>query len=153
MSFDKLTHAELLRTAEEDFAFELSEDERKSKKLTLAAFAEAQLKFKDYLTANPDQAAKYAPEESTPMDDEKITGERPVVNHEVAAGVVVAQPVVASAPWLIKMTRENPLYEVGKYRFTDTHPYVLVAAEDVDAVMANSGFRQATPNELSEYYG
>lgn len=149
MSFDKLTHQELLRTAEEDFAFGLSEEERKTKKLTLAAFAEAQLKFSDYLRANPDQAAKYAPEQE-PVQ-EKITGENPVVNTEAA--VVVAQPVVASAPWLIKMTRDNPLYEVGKYRFTDTHPYVLVAAEDVDTVMANEGFRQATPNELSEYYG
>lgn len=151
--FDKLTHAELLRTANEDFAFELSDEEKKTKKLTLAAFAEADLKFSDYLKANPGEVEKYADElaEIAAKKGVKVTGNtRANVNKE---DIVVDQGSRASQPWLIKMTRENPLYEVGRYRFTETHPYVLVEANDVDKVIAEGGFRQATPSELTEYYG
>ncbi len=153
MSFNKLTLAELVRTANEDFAFELSPEEQKSKKLALAAFTEAQLKFTDYLKANPAEAEKYA---------EIAAQEQAVQEAALAATPVVAVvPVVeetpdyvASAqPWLIKMVRENPHYEIGRYKFTDEHPYVLVLADDVEAVLSIDGFRQAKPSELSEYYG
>ena len=159
MSFDKLTLVELNRTADNDFAFELSAEEKKSKKLVLAAFAEAELKFSDYLLANPDQAEKYAPVQEVPLVEEEPSdtndGIAPQFGNAEVGGVVVKEnrPVVAeSAPYLVKMDRENPYYEVGRYKFTVDNPYVLVDARDAESVLREPGFRQAFPSELEEYY-
>lgn len=146
MSFDKLTQKELVRTAEEDFAFDLSEEEKKSKKLTLAAFVEANLKFSDYLAANPDQKEKFAPtEEKEVKVTERVSKDKINVQEAFEAS--------DEQPYLVKMVRENPLYEVGNYRFTDTHPYALVDSADASKVLSEPGFRLANPDELEEFYG
>lgn len=161
MSFDKLTLSELNRTADEDFAFELSAEEKKSKKLALAAFAEAELKFSDYLLANPDEAVKYAPapvqEEVIEQVTEVVTAPpavSPQLGTTVVNNVTVREiPVAEQAPYLIKMERENPYYEVGRYKFTYDNPYALVDARDANRVLREPGFRQAYPDELDSFYG
>jgi len=153
MAFKELDLKELVRTADEDFAFELSEEERGSKKLALAAFAEAKLKFKDYLLANPDQAEKFAKKEEIPVVETFTGGEINSVVVEQPPIVVAQQPISTGAPWLIRMDRKNPLYEIGKYRWTRDHPYALVAEDDVEAVLNVDGFRQAKPSEVTEFYG
>ena len=148
MSFDKLTLKELVRVADEDFAIELTDEEKKSKKLVIAAFAEVGRTFNDYLMANPDQREKYEPAEPDPTE-----GIAPLPKNVVEGGVVVKPQVQVSAePYLIKMVRENPYYEVGKYKFTESHPYALVDAADAERVLREEGFRQAFPSELEEFY-
>lgn len=59
----------------------------------------------------------------------------------------------ADKKYLIKMERENPYFEVGKYVFTKDHPYAIVDAEDVNVILRQEqGFRQALPDEIEEFY-
>lgn len=54
---------------------------------------------------------------------------------------------------LVKMERKNPIYEIGKYRFTRSHPFQLVDEDDVDKVVRrHKGFSIATPSEAKEFY-
>ena len=138
MSFKKLTKAELLRTAEEDFAVEVDSALPKGK--IIEALEDSGVDFEMYLEQNPDKRKDF---------------------NEVPDNVV-QEPVVKSAPpvedkdvkkVLIKMERANALYEIGKYRFTKTHPYVLVDERDAERIiLGEEGFRQATPRELQEFY-
>ena len=54
---------------------------------------------------------------------------------------------------LVKKTRNNPVYEVRTYRFTDQHPYVLVKEEDVDFLIeVEGGFALAKASEVMDFY-
>ena len=54
---------------------------------------------------------------------------------------------------LVKKTRNNPVYEVRGYRFTDVHPYVLVKEDDVDfLVEVEGGFAVAKTSEVMDFY-
>lgn len=138
MSFKKVPRAELLRTAQDDFAVEVDKSWPKGK--IIEALDESGVDFEMYLDHNPDAREKYT---DVPKE-------------------VVQSPVVKTAPpvedenqrkVLIKMERENGLYEIGKYRFTKTHPYVLVNEDDAERIILHEeGFRQATPRELQEFY-
>jgi hypothetical protein len=71
-------------------------------------------------------------------------------------GVVTAPAVPVAAPgqdYLIKMDRENPLYEIRGYRFTKEHPYQLVRPEHAETILREPGFRVAYPSEAQEFYG
>jgi|SRR6478735_4110316 len=138
MSFEKLSKAELLRTADEDFAVEVDKSWPKAK--IIEALGESGVDFAQYLEQNPDVAAEYS---EVPAN---------VVQTPVATNV--APPVLEEEPKiLIKMVRDNPLYEIGRYRWTTKHPYVLVSVKDAENILIKEdGFRQATPGELQEYY-
>jgi len=139
MSFQKLDKKELLRTAEDDFAVEVDRSWPKTK--IIDALNTSGVSFVMYLEQNPDQAV--------------LLSEVPVNVQSAPVVVVAAPPVVVEEEQkiLIKMLRENPLYQIGKYRWTKTHPYVLVGVKDAEHVLINEeGFRQATPGELQEYY-
>lgn len=151
MSWDKLTHKELLKTLEEDFAFPLTDAEKKTKEKTLEAVVEGNLKFADYLLAHPEDAEKYKPEEVGQVTGENLATQ--TLPHEVDGVQVQTEPSGAGAPWLVKMERLNGTFEVGKYRFTREHPYVLVEESDVKSVLQEGGFRQAYPEELAKFYG
>lgn len=137
--FNDLSRNELIRTADEDFAFDLSEDEKKSKATLLAAFTEAELKFSDYLLANPQEEPEEVEETefvivSNPQEEK-------------------AEKVKEEDKMLVRMDRENPLFEFRRYRFTRQHPYALMERNDAEAIMrSEEGFRQAFPSELDEYY-
>ena len=69
--------------------------------------------------------------------------------------VVAQEPTVLKAQdkYLIKMERKNPYFEFGKYKFTQENPYAIMPADDAQAILTKeSGFRQALPGELQEYY-
>jgi hypothetical protein len=54
---------------------------------------------------------------------------------------------------LIKMTRQNPTFEVFGYRFTRTSPYRAVPADDAQRIMdMYDGFVIATPSEVKSFY-
>jgi hypothetical protein len=54
---------------------------------------------------------------------------------------------------LLKMTRQNPSFEVLGYRFTRTHPFQVMPQEDAQKVMdLYDGFVIATPDEAKSFY-
>lgn len=162
MSFDKLKTIDELREAAEDFAVELKEDEKKSKKLIAAALLESGVTFEDYLKIHPEQREKYAPETIKKEEPQNVvTSEQvaPVRNEEEApelTEVVTKEEtpnLTTQQQWLVKMERKNPLFEVAGHRFTQEHPYALMSAEDAEVALREHGFRQAYPSEIAEYYG
>lgn len=54
---------------------------------------------------------------------------------------------------LVKMDRQNGLYETGGFTFTREHPYVAMSPWQAQSIFDNEvGFRPATPKEIQEYY-
>jgi hypothetical protein len=166
--FKDLSKNELVRSALEDFAVELTDEEKTNKASVLAAFAESNLVWEDYVAQHPEVAPEPAPVAVTSnapshgtIGDDTVEGFiTPVVEDEVTTEpgeIVVAAPAVAGAPndqYLLKMTRENPVYQTRGYEFTEDHPYALVNAADAQWILSNEdGFRQAFPAELAEFYG
>lgn len=145
--FEDLPVAELRRIAIEDFAVPVEEGD--NKKSVVAALAESGVTWDMYVAQHPEVAPDEVKEEVV-----EVVVETPVVAAEPVAPVVAA-PVTASGdqPWLIKMTRENVRYDTRGYTFTKEHPYALVKPEDVEFILEKeSGFRQAYPSELQEFY-
>lgn len=164
--FQDLTKDELIRSAIEDFAIELDEDERGSKSNVLAAFVESSIFWDDYVAQHPE----VAPEPEAPA---VVTSNAPthgVVGEDTVKGTLansqeVDEPVASEVPrtalptqapdeYILKMTRENELYQTRGYTWTSEHPYALVSSADAQWILENEdGFRQAFPQELSEFYG
>lgn len=61
--------------------------------------------------------------------------------------------VIEDDKTLIKMTRNNPVYEALGYRWTRNAPFVLVNNEHVDwLIEVEGGFTVAKPSEVEEFY-
>ncbi len=62
--------------------------------------------------------------------------------------------IVADDVTLIKMTRNNPVYETSNgYRFTREAPFVLVDNDDIDwLIEVEGGFTIAKPSEVAAFY-
>lgn len=171
--FKDLTKDELIRSAVEDFAIDLSEEEASNKRAVLAAFLENSLVWEDYVAQHPEVAPEPVVVE-TPV--QSITSNAPshgVIGEDTTTGylsggpneeqvvvvapVAVDEPVIPAVPdgkMILKMTRENPLYQTCGYTFTDEHPYALTTARDAMWILEHEeGFRQAYPQELIEFYG
>lgn len=186
--FDDLKPTELYRSALEDFALPVEEEDKNKKKVLLAAFVEGGVTWEDYVEQHPEYAepvdepteaelrsrlregqviTSNAPKHNTvedyqPVEPENKWDTTDPRNVEAVAVVTPAPrivvkesiPVTSQDSYLIKMDRKNPLFEVRGHRFTQSHPYALMNAEDADYVLTHEdGFRQATPSELREYYG
>jgi hypothetical protein len=64
-----------------------------------------------------------------------------------------SKTVVPDDRTLLKMTRNNPVYEVRGYRFTRSMPYVFVKNEDVDFLIeVEGGFSVAKPSEVESFF-
>ncbi len=71
-----------------------------------------------------------------------------------AAARPAAKTVVPEEKTLLKMTRNNPVYEVRGYRFTRNMPYVYVNNVDVDFLIeVEGGFTVAKPSEVEKFFG
>lgn len=165
--FDDLKPAELYRSALEDFALPVEEEDKGKKKVLLAAFLEGGVTWDDYVAQHPEIAPVveepvYVPSAANQVQDTTLHPENKWAEPVEAVAVVEAPrvvvkeaiPVTSQDNYLIKMTRENPLFEVRGHKFTRSHPYALVNAADADYILTNEeGFRQATPSELREFYG
>lgn len=139
MSFTKLSKTELLRTAEEDFAVEVDKSWPKAK--IIEELDASGVNFAMYLEQNPDKAAEFSEVPDNVIKEPVNKNAAPPVEDKDERKI------------LIKMVRANPLYEIGRYRWTTKHPYVLVNEKDADHILIKEeGFRQATPGELQEYY-
>lgn len=158
-SFHNLGVAELRRSAVEDFAVDI--DPKDNKETVLAALEESGVTWKDYVAQHPEVAPE--PEVSPSGKQEHLTVPNNTGNSDgphirfdsEGANIIVAEEPVYKPQdkYLIKMTRENLVYESAGLRFTKEHPYALANADQADHILGKEdGFRQATPAELREYY-
>lgn len=53
---------------------------------------------------------------------------------------------------LVKMTRENHSYQIGKYTFTKENPFIVMPKSHANYVLEEDGFVVATPREAEAYY-
>ena len=138
--FEDLNKGELIRSAAEDFAIGIEDGATKEDIIT--AFDQSGVVWSGYVAQHPE----VAPEPKKPV--------KPILNSEPVV-VVEEAPVVEveERKYLVKMVRDNPLYQTIGHTFTSDHPYALVSAADADyLVTREDGFRQATPKEVEEYY-
>lgn len=160
-SFNNLGVAELRRSAAEDFAVPLEDGANKA--MVLAALEESGVTWADYVAQHP-EVAPDEPEVSPSGKQEHLTVPETTGNSdgphlrftadEPGKIVVAEEPTYkAQDKYLIKMVRENLVYESAGLRFTQEHPYALANADQADHILGKEdGFRQATPAELREYY-
>lgn len=69
--------------------------------------------------------------------------------------VIVPVPVKEEEPeWtVVKMDRDNRIFQAFGYEFSREHPYMLVKTEEANVLIEEiGGFRAASPRELKEYY-
>ena len=176
--FEDLTPSELYRSALEDFALPVDENDKGKKKVLLAAFVEGGVEWAEYVKQHPEvapepQTPKYVANDantvvssSQPVEPEnkwaddargQTLPDGAAVYPNTAPPVPVAAQPLAATPdqtYLVKMVRDNPLFETRGYRFTKDHPYAVVSGADIDHILTKEdGFRQATPAELREFYG
>lgn len=149
--FNDLDVDELYRSAIEDFALAVEESDKGKKKVLVAAFAEGGVSWADYVAQHPEVAPE--PEENVVTTTTVVeTKTEPVEPTKIVTAEAIKPQ--QGEQYLIKMTRENPLFETRGHRFTKEHPYALVSAADAQYILAKEdGFRQAFPDELAEFYG
>ena len=140
-SFNNLTVPELKRSAAEDFAVDVPEGAKKDE--VIAALVESGVTWADYVAQHPD----VAPDEPQP----EVQVEEPRENVNI---ITAANPVDKSVDrYLIKMTRDNLVFETQGLRFTQSHPFALATADQADWILANEdGFTMASPSEAREFY-
>lgn len=147
--FEDLGVKELRRSAIEDFAVEV--DAKDDSETVIAALVESGVTWDQYVAQHPEVAPE--PEKAP---ENVIKSPEPTNKESLSVGgsVKTAKPEVAAAgDYLIKMDRENLMYQTRGYTFTKDHPYVVVKAEDAQWILSKEdGFRMAWPNELSDYY-
>lgn len=152
--FKDLGVKELRRSAIADFAVEI--DEKATAEEVIAALAESGVEWEDYVAQHPEVRPV---EEAAPVVNNIITSAdvAPAREETLVAkeDVVVQKPLeVGQQPFLIKMERDNPMFQTRGYTFTTDHPYQLVKPEDAEYILSKEdGFRQAYPSELADYYG
>lgn len=154
--FSDLGIKELRRSAVADFAVDIKSTDKEE--VVLAALLESGVTWADYVAQHPEVAPEEEPKANPGVVTAASINEAPVapVNVAPAGQVRVAENPVKNLDdtFLIKMTRQNPLYETRGYKFTQAHPYALVNAKDAQYILSKEeGFRQAFPDELAEYYG
>lgn len=157
-----LSPEELYRSALEDFALNVDDDEKSNKTALLAAFTDGGVDWAQYVEQHPEVAPEPAKNVVTAGDNKHAS-----VEDEVPATIsqeerfVPRQPVTAAPPvyqpdqtYLIKMNRPNVAFQTRGHTFTQEHPYAIVSADDADYILSHEdGFSIASPSELKEYYG
>lgn len=168
MAFNELPIKELRRLADEVYPVEFSEEENKDKSKAAAALEQVGASWPQYLKLHaPEEIQqKFAAEYNALVDPDNRSGAGVVTSEQINApavpqGVVPQEEVkiitkeapVVTEKYLVKMTRLNPLYQIGKYSFTKDHPYALVDGKDLQVVLEeHEGFRQAYPDEIEDFY-
>jgi hypothetical protein len=121
-----------LKEVAESFAVDHSESKNKAE--LLALLTEEGVTFEMY--------KEFAPTEDT----EEV--EEPVIEKKVSAKKKQEKETV-----LIKMDRNNTLYETCGVEFTAEHPFAVVDIDTAQFIFNNEqGFRMATPYEIQEFY-
>jgi len=139
MSFDTLTLIDLKKIAED---FGVESPTKITKKALIDLLHEDGVTYEIY--AHFDKISK--DKEETKREEE-----------EMQAQFYINQPAAAQSNQtntvLIKMERNNSSYQVGRYTFTQEHPFVAMPVWDAQYIFdTESGFRLATPSEVQGYY-
>lgn len=165
MSFNQMKRDELFELATENFAVEVDQSANKAR--IIAALAENGVTW-DMAKVTDKNAAAYeaknleakkpaegvitsASTKPVPEDVTLATENLVVETTEVPVVEVVEAP--APSVVLIKMERENPRYDIRGHKFTRENPFALVRDEEADYILAQEGFKVASPREAKEYYG
>lgn len=134
MSFDSMKLVDLKAVAE-NFGVELGS--AKTKKEVLAALEEEGVTydlFQKFFSAEKDDVSDHV--DGLQLRNQTISIPDP--NDEMI---------------LVKMDRQNGMYQTGGFTFTREHPYVAMAPWQAQSIFDNEiGFRPATPKEIQEYY-
>lgn len=133
MSFNTLKKEELLEIADK---YGVDVKPVDTKPVIIAALVEDGVDWNDVAKADP------------------VIAEKDAVLKEQAAEEL-AETRAGLPKQLIRMNRANPTYEIRGYRFTQEHPFALVAEDDAEFITEYDpeGFRYATPKEAQAYYG
>lgn len=126
MSFESMKVTEL-RNVAESFGLEL--EPKSSKEAVLLSLEEEGISYEMY------EAFVGAEKE----EEKVIKAEKPKL---------VKEPTL-----LVRMERANPSFSVGRYVFTQEHPFVAMSEKDAQYIFdTQNGFRPATPREVQEFY-
>jgi len=138
MSFDSLTLIDLKKIAEE---FGVDSPVKITKKALIEILNEEGVTYEIY--SHFDKI-------------EKDTNELEKENEPVQANFYLNQSAaqqVEQNKVLVKMERKNASYMVGRYNFTQEHPYVAMPVWDAQYIFdSETGFRLANPGEVQQYY-
>lgn len=87
-------------------------------------------------------------------EEEKKPAKKAAAKKTTAKKAASSKTVVPDDKVLVKMTRNNPIYEVRGYRFErDRAPFVFVDKADVDYLIeVEGGFTIARPDEVESFY-
>lgn len=115
--------------------------------------------FKDRLELEADEddeeESALVTSDNTPKKGaaKKAAKKAPAKKAAAKAAEAKSKTVVPDDRTLLKMTRNNPVYEVRGYRFTRQMPYVFVKNEDVDFLIeVEGGFTVAKPSEVESFF-
>lgn len=135
MSYEQLNN-DVLRQVAEHFGVDL--EPKDTKKVIIGKLVEDGVSWDMYKEAFPDiEDIPDEPQPESPVEEKK---EEPVT--------VRPKPTV-----LLKMERQNPLFEIRGYSFSKDHPFLPVTEEDANYIISNiEGFRIAMPKEAEEFY-
>lgn len=158
MSFEDFKPAELKAIAEE-FVLDVDLDDEEAVRGAVEGLDTDEValsfpKFADRL-ATPDEEEESAlvTSDATPKKTAKKAPAKKTVAKKAAAPKAEPKTVVPDDRTLLKMTRNNPVYEVRGYRFTRAMPYVFVKTEDVDFLIeVEGGFTVAKPSEVESFF-
>jgi DNA gyrase/topoisomerase IV subunit A len=164
MSLNDLNKDELEKIADE-FALDtdLEEDELRAEVAKLSK-AEVALSFPELADRLEDDeededeevalvTSETTPKKGTAKKAAKKTTAKKATTKTAEATPVKSKTVVPDDRTLLKMTRNNPVYEVRGYRFTRQMPYVFVKTEDVDFLIeVEGGFAVAKPTEVEAFF-
>lgn len=135
MSYEQLNN-DVLRQVAEHFGVDL--EPKDTKKVIIGKLVEDGVSWDMYKEAFPD--IEDIPDEPQP--------EAPVEEKKEEPATVRPKPTV-----LLKMERQNPLFEIRGYSFSKDHPFLPVTEEDANYIISNiEGFRIAMPKEAEEFY-
>jgi hypothetical protein len=159
MSFEDFNKAELKKLADEfvlDVEDDASEEDLRAAVQGLKA-EEVALSFPEWSDRlveeedDEDEESALVTSEATPKKAAKKAPAKKAAVKKTAAKK--AETVVEDDNYLIKMTRNNPVYEIRGYRFTRAMPYVYVKAADVDFLIeVEGGFQMAKPSEVEAFF-
>jgi hypothetical protein len=165
MSFEDFNKEELAKIADE-FVLDVDADNEDELRAAVEGLSqdEVALSFPQWANRlelesdeDDEEASALVTSEDTPKKGtaKKTAKKAPA---KKAAAAKTAEPaksktVVPNDRTLLKMTRNNPVYEVRGYRFTRQMPYVFVKNEDVDFLIeVEGGFTVAKPSEVEEFF-
>lgn len=173
MSYADLTEAEL-RGIADMYAIDLEDDATEQdvlNRVSSLSTAEVLLDFpqlEERLNLpeddeDEDDAPGLITSDATPSEEtgakkgvaKKVAAKKPTAAAKKAASAKpAAKTVVPEEKTLLKMTRNNPVYEVRGYRFTRNMPYAYVNNNDVDFLIeVEDGFVVAKPSEVEKFFG